>query len=79
MVSQVALVVKNPSAKVGDARDVGLIPDLRRSPDLGRSPDSRRKWQPAQIFLSGNFHRQRSLVGYSLWSSQESDTTEHKA
>ena len=50
MVSQVALVVKNPSAKVGDARDVGLIPDL------GRSPDSRRKWQPAQIFLSGNFH-----------------------
>ena len=66
-------MVKNPSAKVGDARDVGLIPDS------GRSSDSRRKWQPAPIVLSGNFHRQRSLVGYSPGSSQESDTTEHKA
>ena len=25
----------------------------------------RRKWQPAPLFLPGEFHRQRSLVGYS--------------
>ena len=30
--SQVAPVVKNPPAKAGDLRDVGLIPGLGRSP-----------------------------------------------
>ena len=30
--SQVALVVKNPPANVGDMRDAGLIPGLGRSP-----------------------------------------------
>ena len=29
--SQVALVVKNPSANAGDIRDVGLMPGLERS------------------------------------------------
>ena len=33
--SQVALVVKNPPAKAGDARDVGLILGLGRSPGAG--------------------------------------------
>ena len=34
-VSQVALVVKNPPANAGDARNVGSIPGLRRSPGEG--------------------------------------------
>ena len=34
---QVALVVKNPPANVGDTRDVGLIPGLGRSPGGGHS------------------------------------------
>ena len=33
--SQVALVVKNPSANAGDIRDVGSIPVLGRSPGEG--------------------------------------------
>ena len=33
--SQVALVVKNPSANAGDARDTSLIPGLVRSPGEG--------------------------------------------
>ena len=33
--SQVALVVKNPPANEGDARDVGLIPGSGRSPGGG--------------------------------------------
>ena len=33
--SQMALVVKNPPVNVGDIRDVGLIPGLRRSPGGG--------------------------------------------
>ena len=32
--SQVALVVKNPPAKAGDARDSGSIPGLGRSPGV---------------------------------------------
>ena len=33
--SQVALVVKNPPASAGDARDTGSIPGLGRSPGEG--------------------------------------------
>ena len=33
----------------------------------------RRKWQPTPVFLPGEFHGQRSLVGYSLWGHKESD------
>ena len=33
--SQVALVVKNPTANARDIRDVGLIPGMRRSPGGG--------------------------------------------
>ena len=35
----------------------------------------RRKWQPTPVFLPGEFHGQRSLVGYSPWGRKESDTT----
>ena len=34
------------------------------------------KWQPTPVFLPGESHGQRSLVGYSLWVRKESDTTE---
>ena len=27
----------------------------------------RRKWQPTPVFLPAEFHRQRSLIGYSSW------------
>ena len=33
--SQVALVVKNPPASLGDLRDAGSIPGLRSSPGTG--------------------------------------------
>ena len=46
--------VKNPPANAGDA---GLIPELGRSPGGGNG-------NPFQ-FLCGEFHEQRSLVGYS--------------
>ena len=35
----------------------------------------RRKWQPTPVFLPGESHVQRSLVGYSPWGHKESDTT----
>ena len=36
----------------------------------------RREWQPTPVFLPGESHRQRSLVGYNPWGHKESDMTE---
>ena len=36
----------------------------------------RREWHSAPVFLPGEFHGQRSLVGYSPWDHKEPDTTE---
>ena len=36
----------------------------------------RRKWQPTPILLPGKFHGRKSLVGYSPWGLEESDTTQ---
>ena len=36
----------------------------------------RKEWQPIPVFLPGEFHRQRSLAGYSPRTSKELDTTE---
>ena len=35
----------------------------------------RRKWQPTPVFLPGESHGQRSLMGYSPWGHKESETT----
>ena len=43
--------------------------DLR----VGKIP-WRRKWQPFPVFLHGKYHRQRSLVGYSLKGWKGLDT-----
>ena len=34
------------------------------------------EWQPTQVFLPGEFHGQRSLVGYSPWGHPELVTNE---
>ena len=49
-----------------NAGDLGSIPRLERFP-------WRREWLPTPIFLPGEFHGQRSLVGYSPWGHKESD------
>ena len=36
----------------------------------------RRKWQPTPVFLPGESHGRRSLVGCRLWGHTELDTTE---
>ena len=35
-----------------------------------------KKWQPFPVFLHGEFHGQRGLVGYSPWGHKECDTVE---
>ena len=58
-------MVKNLPANAGATIDVGLI----------RSP-GRENGNPIPVFLPGESHEQRSLVGYSLWGLKQSDTTE---
>ena len=36
----------------------------------------RREWLFTPVFLPGDFHGQRSLVGYGAWDHKESDTIE---
>ena len=43
---------------------------------LGLEVPLGRKWLPTPVFLPGEFHVQRSLVGYSPWGRTELDTTE---
>ena len=55
-----------------------LSPSLsgpRFDPWIGKIP-WRRKWQPTPVFLPGESHGQRSLMGYSPRGRKESDTTE---
>ena len=63
------LILKSHRNEQTNAGDPGLIPGLGRSTGEG-------VWQPTPIFLPGEFHWQRSLVGYSAWSYKESHTTE---
>ena len=58
--SQVAPVVKRPPANAGD------ISDCRFDPWVGKIP-WRRARQPTPVFFPGEFHGQRSLLGYSPW------------
>ena len=43
---------------------------------LGCEDPSRRKWQPTPVFLPGESHIRRSLVGYSPRGCKELDTPE---
>ena len=56
---QVALVVKNLLANVGDIR-------CTFDPWVGKT-SWRREWQPTPVFFPGESQGQRSLAGYSPW------------
>ena len=43
---------------------------------LGWEDPGRRAWQPTPVFLPGEPHGDRSLVGYSPWGRKEPVTTE---
>ena len=61
-------VVKNLPANAGNTGEVSSIPGWGRF-------HWRRKWHPTLVFLPGESHGERSLVGYSLWGFRESDKT----
>ena len=49
-------MVKNPPANVGDLRDTGLTPGSEKPHGGGQG-------NPTPVFLPGESHGQRSLVG----------------
>ena len=51
------------------------VPVTENSGALGRSPGGGHS-NPVQYSCLENPHGQKSLVGYSLWDTKESDTTE---
>ena len=60
------------------AQTVKNLPTMKKpwfNPWVGKIPQ-RREWLPTPVFLPGEFHGQRSLVGYSPWGRKESDTAE---
>ena len=56
-------------------QNVGLLIFDPSFPWLGKIP-WRRKWQPTPVFLPGESHGWRTLVGYSPQGHKESDMTE---
>ena len=62
-------VGKETACNAGDARDMGLIPELGRS-------SGREHGNSLQYSCLENPHGQRILVGYRLWGHKESDMTE---
>ena len=52
-------MVRNSPARAGDTRDPGLIPVFKIL--------WRKAWQPTPLFLPGESHGQKSLVGFNPW------------
>ena len=54
------------------AQMVKCLPIMQETqiPSLGREDPLEKEMQPTPVFLSGEFHGSRSLVGYSPWGSQ---------
>ena len=64
---KVVVVVKNPPAKAGDIRDA-----VR---SLGQeNPLEEEMATTTSVFLPGESHGQRSLVGYSPWGHKKTST-----
>ena len=60
---------KESGYKAGDTGDMSLILGSRRSPGISAL-------QPTPLFLPGESHGWKSLVGYSPWDHKELDMTE---
>ena len=56
-------------------KNLPVIQKTRFDPWVGKIP-WRREWQPTPVFLPGESHGQRSLVGYNPWGCKELDMTE---
>ena len=63
-------MIKEPMCQCRRCRRPGL------DPWVGKIP-WRRKWQPTPVFLPGESHGQRNLVGYSPWGHRVRHDSAH--
>ena len=74
------LAIVNSAVNIGVHVSLSILVSSVCMPNSGiggsYSSSWRRKWQPTPVLLPGKSHGRRSLVGYSLWGHEESDTTE---
>ena len=63
-------MVRTRAPSSGAAEDTSFDPWVGKIPWKG-------KWHPTPVFLPGESHGQRGLVGCSPWGCKESDMTEH--
>ena len=72
-----AIVVKKKNKKNKKKNSCQCRRCKRQEFDPGvRKMSWRRAWQPTLVFLPGESHGLRSLMGYSPWGCKESDITE---
>ena len=64
--------VKMTSPSGSDGKN---LPAVQEAQGQSLSPEDppEMEWLPTPVFFPGEFHRQRSLVGYSLWGRSESE------
>ena len=81
------LYFKMPKIVLGHKQDIGaslvaqMVKNLLQRGKLGFDPWVRkihwkRQWLPTPVFLPGESHEQRTLVGYSPWDCKQLDTAE---
>ena len=56
-------------------KNLPAVQETQVQSQVGKIP-WRRTWQPTLVFLPGESHGQRRLVGYSPWDCKQSNTTE---
>ena len=68
-------LAKGASLVAQRLKHLPAMQNLEFNPWVGKIP-WRRKWQPTSVFLPGESHGERSLVGHSPRGRKELDTTE---
>ena len=68
-------IISQGASQVAQWQSIHLSSRRHGSDPWVRKIPWRRKWQPTPVFLPRKFLGQRSLVGYSPWGHNESDTT----
>ena len=60
------------------AQKVKNLPSMQETwiQSLGQEDSLEEGWRPTPVFLPGELHGQRSLVGYSSWNHKKLDMTE---
>ena len=61
------------------AQTVKNLPAMQETwvQSLGWEDQLEKEWLPIPVFLSEEFHGQKSLAGYSPWGHEELGATEH--